>query len=140
MERSRVTRYLRIAVTALSLTACVLFVALWVRSYSWTDISTKWNVASNQGRLIKFRTIDLITIEARDPYIYTHPFGFISIGTRRVEFTQAYPGSALPFSAVVIPALALASIPWLPWRFSLRTLLIATTLVAVALRIIAMSR
>ena len=34
MERSRVTRYLRIAVTALSLTACVLLIALWVRSYS----------------------------------------------------------------------------------------------------------
>src|SRR5687768_15918498 len=33
MERSRITRYLRIAVTALSLTVCVLLIALWVRSY-----------------------------------------------------------------------------------------------------------
>ena len=29
-------KYLRIAVTALSLTACVLLIALWVRSY-WSD-------------------------------------------------------------------------------------------------------
>ena len=29
-------KYLRIAVTALSLTACVLLIALWVRSY-WCD-------------------------------------------------------------------------------------------------------
>ena len=33
MERARVFQYLRIAVTVLSLTACVLLVALWVRSY-----------------------------------------------------------------------------------------------------------
>ena len=31
-------RYLRIAVTTLSLTACVLLVALWVRSYWWCDV------------------------------------------------------------------------------------------------------
>jgi hypothetical protein len=30
-------KYLRIALTALSLTACVLFVALLVRSYWWSD-------------------------------------------------------------------------------------------------------
>src|SRR5687768_4398760 len=37
MERSRTVRFLRIAVTALSLTACVLLIALWVRSYSRYD-------------------------------------------------------------------------------------------------------
>ena len=31
-------KYLRIAVSALSLTACVLMIALWVRSYSWLDL------------------------------------------------------------------------------------------------------
>src|SRR5688572_13455006 len=30
-------KYLRIAVTALSLTACLLLIALWVRSYSYGD-------------------------------------------------------------------------------------------------------
>src|SRR5688572_30161968 len=34
MERARILRFLRIAVTALSLAACVLLVVLWVRSYS----------------------------------------------------------------------------------------------------------
>src|SRR5687768_15257734 len=37
MERSGVTGYIRIAVTTLSLTTCVLLVALWVRSYSWLE-------------------------------------------------------------------------------------------------------
>jgi hypothetical protein len=34
-------KYLRIAVTALSLTVCVLLIALWVRSYQpmdWIDV------------------------------------------------------------------------------------------------------
>jgi hypothetical protein len=34
-------KYLRIAVTALSLTACVLLVALWVRSYFYMDLLEK---------------------------------------------------------------------------------------------------
>jgi hypothetical protein len=37
MERSRVTRYIRIAISAMSLTACVLLIALWVRSYTLRD-------------------------------------------------------------------------------------------------------
>ncbi len=39
----------------------------------------------------------------------------------------------LPLWFVALPAALLASIAWLPNRFSLRTLLIATTLVAVVL-------
>jgi hypothetical protein len=31
-------KYLRIAVTALNLTACVLLTALWVRSHYWLDV------------------------------------------------------------------------------------------------------
>src|SRR5687767_9446711 len=37
MERARILRCLRYAVTALSLMACVLLIALWVRSYWWYD-------------------------------------------------------------------------------------------------------
>jgi hypothetical protein len=45
-------KYLRIAVTALSLTACLLLVALWVRSY-WVFSQTQWVSAS---RTIDFRS------------------------------------------------------------------------------------
>jgi hypothetical protein len=38
MERARISRFLRVAVTALSLTACGLLIALWVRSYYWLDV------------------------------------------------------------------------------------------------------
>jgi len=48
----------------------------------------------------------------------------------------------MPFWVPVLVTAALATVPWFHWskRFSLRTLLIATTLVAVVLGIIAASR
>jgi hypothetical protein len=41
-----------------------------------------------------------------------------------------------PHWFAMLTALAIAATPWLRWRFSLRTLLIATTLVAVVLGLI----
>src|SRR5688500_9247981 len=57
-------KYLRIAVTALSLTACVMLIALWVRSYSRTEIVFRINknlVSTTFGStsgLIYFHRID----------------------------------------------------------------------------------
>jgi hypothetical protein len=42
----------------------------------------------------------------------------------------------VPFWLLIIATIVLGSFPWLPHRFSLRTLLIATTLVAVVLGLI----
>jgi hypothetical protein len=45
---------LRIAVTTLSLTACVLLIALWVRSYWWADrctLASHLELSSFYGRL-----------------------------------------------------------------------------------------
>jgi hypothetical protein len=42
-------------------------------------------------------------------------------------------GRAFPYWPFVATAATVSLIPWLRWRFSLRTLLIATTLVAVGL-------
>jgi hypothetical protein len=112
-------KYLRIAVTALCLTACVLIVALWVRSYEAKhEISTRiplgyLEVASHKGRL-HVRVFDSEPVTLAWPY--------------RTLFKVHH----------LIPALfaaALAAVPWIRWsnRFSLRTLIIATTLVAVGL-------
>ncbi|HEY3395091.1 MAG TPA: hypothetical protein VGK58_20470 [Lacipirellulaceae bacterium] len=43
---------------------------------------------------------------------------------------------SIPFLAIVLPLALAAALPWTKQRFSLRTLLIATTLVAVALGIV----
>jgi hypothetical protein len=44
-------KYLRIAVTVLSLTACVLLIALWVRSYYGGDY-LYWNFAYHRSVLV----------------------------------------------------------------------------------------
>jgi hypothetical protein len=52
--------------------------------------------------------------------------------TRGPKYSQLI----LPFWLLVLPVIALAVVPWLRWRFRLRTLLITTTLVAVALGLV----
>jgi hypothetical protein len=141
-------KYLRIAVTALSLTACVLFVALWVRSYSRLHILEKrtgfqaFQISSVKGR---------IAIGHLDPrtYVIGRPYLSVAAG----DAADWRKGSVLGFdyyedgslTAVIaphwLPALlstAIAVIPWISrsWRFSLRTLLIATTLVALGLGVV----
>ena len=64
----RYLRYLRIAFSATCLIACVLLIALWVRSY-WRDDGLYWNIvghrtaliASTHGRLVGY--IDLFEID-----------------------------------------------------------------------------
>jgi hypothetical protein len=155
-------RYLRIAVTALSLTACVLLVALWVRSYKAYD--------GIIGHVSKNRLINAHSFE-----------GYLGVGTSvwpslPPPFTDYEPGHVNSLSAsdegktwflvddtgsrwrlyvatgpnqesgIVAPHWFVATLtagiavaPWITWskRFSLRTLLIATTLAAIMLGIIA---
>jgi hypothetical protein len=154
-------KYMRIAVTALCLTACVLLVALWVRSYWWRDFLF--------GRFDRPRAYQFESIQGQ-LYLST----FLDSGwpgwrrdARPVDYWYAKSGRpaerpALRFhwgdslhytgyhgvilclphwSLVAVSGLLVAS-PWLPWsrRFSLRTLMTATALVAVALGVVVMSR
>jgi hypothetical protein len=142
-------KYLRIAVTALSLTACVLLIALWVRSYWRFDGIYKLykngmslTLASNNGAI-------LIPDEKQTLFVrYAHQ-GWKLRSKRAVPIilnAQWMPAPGKPL--VVIPHWfpvllfsTLAAVPWIHWskRFSLRALLIATTLVAVGLGIVAVS-
>jgi hypothetical protein len=162
-------KYLRIAVTAICLTACVLLVVLWVRSYSWWDTVEKrtssWLLrgSSARGRLC-FSHID----PSRDPAYKTarvvsdtldglgnsqpflsleiddsHPMsfgGFFGLEYRdNTDISKSvYDISRsviMPYWLPVFLSGVFAAIPWIHWskRFSLRTLLIATMLVAVGL-------
>ena len=123
-------KYLRIAVTALSLTACVLLVALCVRSY--------WHADSFVLGHAPRRCTVIDSIRGK---LYT---GFYH-GAVRFRISSKPLSSLGHFfdlgnSALVLPHWTLATftavlgaLPWLRRRFSLRTLLIATTLIAVAL-------
>jgi hypothetical protein len=164
MERSRVTRYIRIAVTALSLTACALLIGLWVRSYHYRDFAII-NISYS-------RWIHLISMHGRLSCAVATPPGAFAPGAApklfpgivyhllRQRFTEGNGSMDIPrefrppiFNSlffdwnkyddgvdIVIPycffvfvSATFAAAPWLRRRFSLRTLLIATTLVAVVL-------
>jgi hypothetical protein len=139
----------RLAVTALSLMACVLLIAMWVRSLWWQDsvnipgTNTKnLFVGSRQGRIAismrSFALNKLVTHHDRidDPkQVFVDDLG----NTARARWIQVLRWRngitelIIPYWMVAIVAAALACLPWLRWKFSLRTLLIATTLVAAGL-------
>ena len=148
--------YLRIAVTALSLTACVLLVALCVRSYYHGDLlyvkvyGWEFKTFSTQG----FTQSENYTgtddgDDASFKLEYDTfppdeaPSLWFDFNKSRTELGFTYitteEGDYLILRHWLIALLfaVIAVIPWLRWRFSLRTLLIATTLVAVGLGIIA---
>lgn len=177
-------RYLRIAVSVVCLTACVLLIALWVRSYRTSDrlhgLLRKQEIvlASKQGRL----TIILIQwdVTVFGWQVITHPvndelsfptgpmqsyesafgFGWINDPILCVQrSTQSAPpgvkakfwgtgtttikgaGPIMPYWFLVLLTGSIAAALTIrrPYQFSLRTLLIAMTLVAVVLGIIAIS-
>jgi glucan phosphoethanolaminetransferase (alkaline phosphatase superfamily) len=146
---SRTLRYLRILWTIFCGIACVLLIVLWVRSYWRADGFIRF---SNGGGMLGIESASGIL----------HPF---FNEPRRVggnwewvnerfdgeqknfkhhifEFDDSeYPTELHLYVAHWLCALSfavLSAIPWIPWskRFTLRTLLTATTLVAVVLGLI----
>jgi hypothetical protein len=149
-------RKLRIAWSVAWGIVAVLFVAMWVRSYWRSDLvglSTSkltYFVSEERGEFqigkalnpyafpiawhIEFNKI----VDYRIPPLSEQPdyYGFLGFG-----FSQRPPHFiyiAFPHAFLVVLALATALAPWLRLlhRFSLRTLLVAVTIVAVVLGLI----
>jgi hypothetical protein len=146
MERPRLLRYVRIAVTAFSLTACVLLVGLWVRSYWWSDhaycplpSSNMLVVNSWQGRLSSYAgeqpgafpsgwgTMSRYVVNTAERNSRSRPSWGFDSDQRGREFLFPH------WLPVLISAALAAAVNIRLRQFSLRTLLIATALVAVGL-------
>ena len=148
-------RKLRIAFSAACLIACMLLIELWVRSYRkcdqcwghfpngttfeidsisgyvWAGI-VHWNYPSS----LMLRTSQL-SKESEEKYANLPKFRFMEqIGGSGLG-TCVF---AAPHWFLIILALGVAAVSWVPLRFSIRTLLIATTLVAVMLGLIVWRR
>jgi hypothetical protein len=123
-------KYLRIAVTALSLTACVLLIVLWVygsaNGISASTRTTKYYLLPREGCVI------LLTgsVSAKPLGLFEGPSELPSFEVVRFG---AWTFFKVPYWMLVPSFAILAGAPWVPRRFSLRTLLITTTLVAVGL-------
>jgi hypothetical protein len=149
-------KYLRIAVTALSLTACVLLIALWVRSY-WRFDEVEGRMANSnifiksvQGQL-RFSAVSSPRPQHwswRTQIIGSESYGLIltlpggkTLSLRRVFSFSSSANRFVLWVPTWLPTLIFAAFAAAAWltqlkRFSLRTLLIATTLVGVALGLI----
>ena len=142
-------RKLRIAWSVVWGVAVVLLIVLWVRSYWWADrigvfntpklfvigslcgnieIGNHRHTSSVPKRAWEFRTLPLDnSVEYPKPAL-------IGIYT---DATGSDIQILMPFWLVTLLVATIATAPWIPRRFSLRTLLIGTTLVAILLGLIA---
>src|SRR5262245_12959310 len=142
-------RKLRIAWSAFWGLACVLLIVLWVRSYWYVDGAffkvrngVFVFVASAPGAIV----VNIYPEEFVPPGTFHQPtkqWLLAQGGRTRLSYLSAFQMDKHVVLApywfwLLLPAIV-AAIPWLPlWskRFSLRTLLISTTLVAVVLGLI----
>jgi hypothetical protein len=145
-------RKLRIAWSVLCGIACVLLIVLWVRSHRWVDqvfvpvtqtgyiclgsMPDAFGVGltgeSPSGTLEK---ISMPTIA----WLFATSEGTDNPWSGATMFSISAGGVTMPYWFGVLLSVAIGTAPWFAWRFSLRTLLIATTLVAAALGLIVWS-
>jgi hypothetical protein len=165
-------KYLRLAVTALCLTACVLLIVLWVRSYGRSiDFDLAVSSRAGVGLRIKDGTIAAQFGDSRHSRLkkmaineflnQLEDWEFPPNSSIRIQYDFSVMNSPpppppppqpsrkqkvsdfrwragyvrAPFWFITLAVATVACVPWIGWskRFSLRTLLIATTLVAVGL-------
>jgi hypothetical protein len=141
-------RKLRIASSVICGILCLLMTALWIRSYWWYDsVERNWtrggySIASRNGRLsfskhslpsgqdFRWRIGYCPEVASADWYVTRSGFLWVRSG--------AWFRLSLPYWSMALPLASLAVVPWIKWsrRFSIRTLLIVTTLVAVLLSLV----
>ena len=148
-------RKLRIAFSTTCLIACVLLIVLWIRSYWWLDGAigpmspTKTLVLGSSSGRFSVRIDDRFSRRWQFDHHSLVEFEKLMNRLRRSSVSFRFPifgftgnDFFLAHWFVIIPIAVLgivSSRPWirqLHWRFSLRTLLIATTLAAVVLGLI----
>jgi hypothetical protein len=147
-------RYLRIAISSLTFTACILLTVLWVRSYWRLDgivhdrgrhvvaiVTEPGGIVFEQDSYASGEIVDRWhLISERLPAVVPKP------ALRRPAFTwQNHPDWTavyLPYPCLVLFTGAIATISWIHWSrtFSLRTLLLITSFVAIALGLIVWPR
>jgi hypothetical protein len=119
MNRPRLVRILRITWTGFWGLVALLLVVLWVRSYSFSASQTaNLDAAKTWGGAIGSDSGEVSVCIVHMP---------IAFGPQDTWFY------AVPYWYLLLLSPVFGVIPWLRWRFSISTLLLATTVIAVAL-------
>jgi hypothetical protein len=138
-------RKLRIAWSVFCGIACVLLVVLWVRSYWWEDRFSAMLPASQRfaGISLRGQLAFAVDTTVSAPYIDSRAVT-VRVSRKTGQLVKS-TGKRwvchncfinVPHWYYVIPIVVTAIVPWIRWRFNLRTLLIATTLIACVLGLI----
>jgi hypothetical protein len=130
-------RKLRIAWSVAWGIVAVLLVALWARSYWWFDSFGAVPICgvSASGKLYLVKEMTTVTFGTTMPLGNTRlRVWSVPIDQMRVEKASYF--AVIPTWVLISVSMFAAVSAWLRWRFTLRTLLIATTLVAVGLGLI----
>src|SRR5207302_224321 len=137
--------YLRIAFSVTCLMACVLLVALWVRSFRYDKTARLHgeqvqHLNSQKGLLTVWSKLGAVHLCFTYPTIPGAAWDTHFAARQMLGFGLLKKGSSIavriPYWFTIAATCSVAVFPWTPffsWRFSLRTLLIATTLIAAAL-------
>jgi hypothetical protein len=128
---------------------CLLVIALWMRSYRWFDTCSIFFESSRDVISIQSNEVGILSLNWStngNPNAYKS--GIFRSYFRETLRTHGGPSKANKFDILVAPYYwyfampcwflvvtlgTLASIPWFRWQFSLRTLLVSMTVIAVGL-------
>jgi hypothetical protein len=158
MNRPRILRLLQIAFSVACGIVCLLLIVVWWRAYHYSDFAgwtfggQRFTANSELGRLMlawrvpspgsplqgfSSRPVDP---QSPDTVLLKRAMrekeNVLGIYIRRDSTpagTVGTVGIGFPHGYLVVAVATLAAIPWITWRFSVRTLLIATMLVAAVL-------
>jgi hypothetical protein len=131
-------RKLRIAWSVAWGVVAVLLIALWVRSYWYIDVlwfkasqNELYYAISQQGQFG-----GIVLPDSLVPGQANWWFGHVNVGAGYELDTPYGSWRFIPQRSIILLIAAFIAVPWVPRRFGLRTLLIATTLVAIGLGLI----
>lgn len=123
--------------------ACFGFVALWINSYAvhtrlheFVTPTHRFEISSRNGKLIVLQRRRYF---AGVEFVFEYPEDLVRESTSRTPFGIGYHADGMnvvasaPYWLFVLLSAVAAGVPWMSWRFSLRTFLIAVTVVAVLL-------
>ncbi len=150
---TRYLYYLRIAFSALCGITAVLLVVLWVRSYSVADEIHGRPRNKSFGSSFEIRAdygfIGVVGYPNLFEFLKAKQWTLERYGTGQKAYSQLVPyydhvangvvELFVPFWIATSVAAISAAAPWLRWHFSLRTLLLATTAIAILLGLIVWS-
>lgn len=144
MNGNRVIRTLQIGWAAGFGIACVFLIILWLRSYRWVDsvvlpTTAKAELDSWSGIVSLRVSTNRVTKGSNvwktgsfsPRFTHVHSLG-PNLGFEYLHQGPEWEFQCPHFSLIVLPMVAMVA-PCLHWRFSLRTLMIAMTVTAIAL-------